>query len=193
MSADAVAAVTVANRKDFQGKLPRLNNKDSLWSGLRSLDLPDITYRSSHRIPPHVVATTSWESSTNNAVIYAWGAMMSRHKSVQSMMRLTRRQKRSGHQLLGNSTIQRNVLLLHCPKMTAGSTCRNDAGAAAVSAVHRHSVRFQAQANSQMEAAALSRTSDPSIIESLREQVGYQPPSPANSTEMGQSGLTKAQ
>ena len=58
--------------------------------------------------------------------------------------------------------------------------------AAVASAVHRYLVRFQAQANSQLEAAAIYPTSDPSIIESLREQVGYQPPSPANITEQGQ-------
>ena len=72
MSAIAVAAV--ANRKDSQRKLTRLNNNNSLWSGLRSLNVPDITYRSSHRVPPHIITTTSWESSINNAVIYAWGS-----------------------------------------------------------------------------------------------------------------------
>ena len=66
-------------------------------------------------------------------------------------------------------------------------------GATVASVVHRCSVQFQAQANSQMEAAAISCSSDPSIIESLREQVGYQPPSPADITERGQHQLTRAQ
>ena len=68
------AMAMVANRRDTQGKLTRLNNKESLWSALRSLDLPKITLRSSHWIPPHIVATKRWEHSINNTVICAWGS-----------------------------------------------------------------------------------------------------------------------
>ena len=72
---DADGVQALANIYDSDNKLTRLNNKKSLWNALEKGGCNHSLVGSSYKIPPHVVAATTWNGALTNAVNYGMMSM----------------------------------------------------------------------------------------------------------------------